>query len=169
MKKAFSFPAPRRRNKVVAAFVLLAVFFLAGCDGTKSKMESLSWMLGSWQGVTAEGMRFHEQWEKTASGAFVGKGAALGPDGDTLFKEVLKVEELSGTPYYIATVPENPGPVHFKLISSKDNSAHFENKEHDFPQEIIYTLEKDGVLTVSLRGLREGRPAQEELTFQKAN
>ncbi|MBM4165446.1 MAG: MFS transporter [Ignavibacteria bacterium] len=38
--------------------------------------------------------------------------------------------------YYIARPRGNP-PTHFKLISSTENEAIFENKAHDFPQRII--------------------------------
>lgn len=146
------------------------ICLLASCGGEKkNSVDDLSWMLGSWQGVTAEGQRFSEQWEKDATGAMVGKGCGLGPDGDTLFKEVLKVETIEGTPYYIATIPSNPGPVHFKLVSLEGNSAHFENKAHDFPQQINYTLEKQNVIHVELFGTIDGKKAKQELVFEKIN
>ena len=144
------------------------VCLLCACGGEeKPTMDDLSWMIGSWQGISPDGQKFCEQWEKDATGAFIGKGCALSAQGDTLFKEVLKVEAIEGTPFYVATLPENPGPVHFKLKSLKNKSAHFENMKHDFPQQIIYTLEKDKVIHVELRGLRDGKNAIQELVFQK--
>lgn len=158
-----------RNTRLFTVLIALAAstLFFFSCGNKKIGIADLSWMLGNWQGVTTDGTRFSEQWEKESATSFIGKGCALSPEGDTLFKEILKIEQLGDTAYYIATVPENPGPVHFKLASLVNNTAVFENKAHDFPQQITYTLEKNGVLNVELTGERDGKKAKEEMTFQQ--
>jgi hypothetical protein len=60
--------------------------------------------------------------------------------GDTIFSEDLKLEHINGEVFYIPVIEgqNKEEEVRFKLISSADNRFVFENKEHDFPQHIIY-------------------------------
>ncbi|MGL4596444.1 MAG: DUF6265 family protein [Bacteroidia bacterium] len=155
------------RKLTFIASLLLAIF-LTNCTGNSyEKLGALEWMLGNWQGRTPEGLIFSENWERAGANGFTGKGLAISPQGDTVFRESLRIDLIEGVPYYIATVPENPGPVLFKMFSDKDQVWIFENKEHDFPQRIIYKLEKQNLLTVRLEGIEKGRPKREELSFQK--
>lgn len=124
-------------------------------------------MLGTWEGIDDNGLMFVEVWSKGSGTWMDGKGATITPDGDTLFKEILKIELVEGTPYYVATVPENPGPVLFRLVESDETHCVFENTDHDFPQRIEYTLQTKSTMSVKLEGIEEGVPKTESLSFEK--
>jgi hypothetical protein len=151
-------------KRVVFVFFLLCVD-LFGC-GSYSDLDSLSWLLGQWTGTDEQGVEFNETWTKSGATSFTGTGVALDINGDTLFNETLKIDLIDGVPYYVATVPKNPGPVLFKLIESEKHKLVFENPEHDFPQRIRYVLNDNNVLEVRLDGREKGKPKVERFTFR---
>lgn len=151
--------------KRIFLFSALLVSFASCVDS--AKIENLEWMLGTWEGLDDNELMFVEVWERGTGNSFVGKGATITPDGDTLFKETLKIELVEGTPYYVATVPQNPGPVLFKLVEGDKTHAIFENLDHDFPQRIAYTLETKSTMSVKLEGIENGLPRIESLSFEK--
>lgn len=154
--------------KLIAGFVAVVVM-LAGCTSAEEKMDQLKWMSGTWEGIDENELVFVEVWQKGSGNWYDGKGATLTPDGDTLFKEVLKIELVEGVPYYVATVPENPGPVLFKMVEADETHCVFENTDHDFPQRIEYTLETKSTMLVKLEGVENGKPKTESLSFEKNN
>lgn len=144
---------------------------LGSCGSdNKSDISQLNWMLGKWEGLDDQGLRFSEHWEASGAAGFTCKGSVTASNGDTLYKEVLKIEKLGNELFYISTVPEQPGPVHYKIEMISDKQVMFTNRDFDFPQEVTYTLEKTGVMSVKLTGNgKEDKTKKrlEELTFQK--
>ncbi|HLG02891.1 MAG TPA: DUF6265 family protein [Bacteroidia bacterium] len=140
----------------------LALFF---CSCGSPAIKDIEWIVGHWQGLDENDLTFHEVWERSGKNEYAGSGATLSPEGDTLWKETLKIGLVEGTPYYIATLPENKGPVLFKMIKGDARNAIFENREHDFPQRISYVLETDSTINVRLEGIEKGQPRIETLNF----
>ncbi len=66
------------------------------------------------------------------------------------------VEDDSGI-YYISKPSENKEETSFKLIKLSSNEVIFENPEHDFPQRIMYRLEKDKSLFARIEGKNNGK------------
>lgn len=124
-------------------------------------------MIGSWQGTDVNTVVFNESWKREGK-SFVGFGCSMSPDGDTLFKENLKIDLVEGVPYYIVTIPPKKEPVLFKLVQGDDHNAIFENREHDFPQRISYMLQTNNSLKVRLEGIEKGEPKIETLEFAKS-
>lgn len=153
--------------KQVVFFLSVVTILFSSCTSGEEKINELSWLLGTWEGIDDNELMFVEVWTKGEGTWMNGKGATITPDGDTLFKEVLKIELVEGTPYYVATVPENPGPVLFRLVESDASHAVFENLDHDFPQRIEYTLQTNSTLFVKLDGIENGVPKSESLSFEK--
>ncbi|MGL5891985.1 MAG: DUF6265 family protein [Bacteroidia bacterium] len=152
--------------KYIGSF-LLALLLVSGC-GTYSSLDDFSWMLGNWSHTDEKnGVDFHESWSRSGANTFSGTGVAVDFNGDTLFKETLKLELIDGVPYYVATVPKNPGPVLFRLVESSKQLAIFENKDHDFPQRIRYELDPANKLQVRLDGVEAGKPKIERLKFER--
>jgi hypothetical protein len=121
--------------------ISLGLFLAVACNSGDKKaemeLEKLDWLIGSWQQITEAGT-FTETWQQNGSG-LSGKGYLIDA-GDTIFSEDLKLENRNGEVFYIPIIADqnNGGKVLFKLISSGDKHFVFENKEHDFPQRIIY-------------------------------
>lgn len=152
---------PFHYRLLFSAASLLFSLALGSC--TSGGMDSLKVLEGTWKG-TQENFVFIETWKVTSPDAMTGSGCGL-QEGDTVFTEALKIEKLGDEIFYIATVKENPGPVHFKLTNPTDNTFSFINKEHDFPQEILYEVKGKDTLHVTLTGMRDKAPAKEELFF----
>lgn len=154
-------------KRIFASGFMITAFLFSSCTSGEEKINALSWLNGTWEGIDDNGLLFVENWKKGSGNWMDGKGATLTPDGDTLFKETLKIELVEGTPYYVATVPQNPGPVLFRLVESDASHCVFENLDHDFPQRIEYILETKSTLFVRLEGVEKGVPKTESLSFEK--
>jgi hypothetical protein len=67
---------------------------------------------------------------------------------------------------YIAQ-PEKSLPTLFTLVSAGNNRFIFENKEHDFPQKIIYHFASSNLLNASIEGEIKGKMNKKEFRFNK--
>jgi len=143
---------------------LLSIAIFVGCSAPHgSDLKKAEWMLGTWENRTDRGS-VYEHWEEKNPHEFAGKSYML-RDGDTVVFETIRLVEEDGGLVYIPMVgDQNEGlPVRFgsKLIT--DQKMVFENKEHDFPQEISYHRVSGDSLVAQIRGLRNG--AEDERVF----
>jgi hypothetical protein len=140
--------------KQLAGFViLLSLHFSCNPKENKSittgnasfqNLQSLQWMLGSWQNQTAEGI-FTETWTKLNDSIYRGTSVFLNGE-DTLFSEEISLEQRGLDVFYIPIVSDqnNGEPVIFKRTDFVENKeaikleAIFENPGHDFPNKIKY-------------------------------
>lgn len=145
------------------------IIFLAIAIGSFSFMylndnSDLDKWVGSWV-ADYEGGKFYEHWEKKSSELYEAKGYLV-IQGDTVFRELLRVEKIGNHWAYIAAI--NGGkPTLFPLKSVEDGKWTFENKEHDFPQRIIYHLQKDGTLYAVVEGKMKGEDVKEEYLYTR--
>lgn len=147
---------------VAVCFFLL----LISCQSEKN-LDDFQFLIGKWEGMREE-MTLQELWKKENDKTLAGEGVVFsGPD--TLFHEKLVLEVRDNEIYYVANVPNNKGSVSFKLVSSEKNIWRFENKKHDFPQEIIYHLVRSDSLNATIKGNDNGKPSKEEFFFKKIN
>ena len=58
---------------------------------------------------------------------------------------------------YLTPYPGGRSSVSFRLVSSRDGEAVFENLEHDFPKRIIYRGTDDGGLMARIEDEAQGR------------
>ena len=150
-------------RKKISHLAMMAIL-LAGCS-KKYTVKDFEWLEGNWKGQDSS-YCFFETWKMTGENSMTGFGGAY-QEWDTVFRETIKIENIEGSLFYIATVPENNGPVLFKLTSYENSEALFENPEHDFPRKIIYRKQLNGMLHVTLEGTKDNQKGQEELTFMK--
>lgn len=75
----------------------------------------------------------------------------------TISFEFLRIIENETGIYYISKPSENKEETAFKLIKFNNNEVVFENPEHDFPQRIIYKLEKGTSLFARIEGKKNGK------------
>jgi hypothetical protein len=134
---------------------------------TGSRLEQVSWILGTWQNQTPEGV-FTEHWEKTSEHLYTGHGSLVSPSGDTVFSEYIKLEVSNDTVYYKPVVSgQNEGKE--TVFTEKSISAAgmiFESPAHDFPQRIVYQKANDSSLKARVESL-DGRK-KEEFSFTRA-
>jgi len=119
--------------------------------------KSLDGILGTWKMETRRGPMF-EQWTRTNSEKFQGKSFRLN-NQDTLVMERIELSFSGGSIVYrpIVTGQNDGKAVEFKLISNTDSHFVFENKEHDYPQRIIYHFKSKDTLNARVEGTKDGK------------
>lgn len=127
-------------------------------------IEQFKWIVGKWQGTSGEG-QLVENWKKLDENTLLGEGYYI-VKNDTILKEYLKIERFGRHWAYIATINDRQ-PALFSLVESKNNTLVFENKEHDFPQRVVYSFKKDGSLLAWIEGNVKGKAQKEEYSMQK--
>lgn len=151
---------------VILAASLLFALLLVQC-GNDMTIKNVEWVVGRWEGRDVNDLVFHESWERAGANSLNGQSFTTSPDGDTLWKEALKMETVEGAPYYVALEPKTKAPILFKMIECDDHHAVFENKERDFPKRILYRLETNNTMTIKREGFENGKPKVESLQFER--
>ena len=68
---------------------------------------------------------------------------------------------------YLAS-PAGAPVTSFRMVTLEDRRVVFENKEHDFPQRILYWLDAGGALHARIEGRQGGQDLHEEWVWAKA-
>jgi len=152
---------PDRRALVFTALLPLLSF---GAETPPPDVSALAWMEGRWTG-RQDGVEMEEQWTSPAGGALLGLHKDV-KGGRLVLFEFLRIAATSDGIVYFAS-PRSAPPTPFRLLELADRRVVFENKEHDFPQRILYWREGD-VLHARVEGTRGGRPVGEEWSWRKS-
>ena len=90
-------------------------------------------------------------------------------DGDSSLAESIRLVIRDGKIYYIPSVTDqnNGQPIPFVLTSSNNNRYVFENKEHDFPNTIVYELKGETELEASVAGTIRGELRSMEFSYKR--
>jgi len=139
----------------------------AGAPGQAppSQVERLAWFEGHWQGVSG-GVSMEEQWTSVRGGALLGLHRDVKGERMLSF-EFLRIQATPEGTFYFAS-PNSRPPVAFKLVESGERRAVFENKQHDFPQRILYWLDAAGAMHARIEGPQAGKTVSEEWVWTKA-
>lgn len=148
---------------VASAVALMAAAPLAA-QAPSGGVESLAWMEGAWAGEK-DGVAMEELWTGPRGGALLGlhrdvKGQRL------LSWEFLRIQATDAGIVYFAS-PRSAPPTAFKLVEAGDKRAVFENKEHDFPQRILYWVDAKGALHARIEGPQGGKTVAEEWVWTR--
>lgn len=130
--------------KIVIAIFAFFVFTTAIVGQAKNsftEIKDFDGMAGCWERRDdTKKLLVSEQWMSPAGTSMIGMARTVKNDKTTGW-EYLRIEQRTDGIYYVAKPRENPEETAFRLISSNLNEVVFENKEHDFPQRIIYKLQ----------------------------
>lgn len=149
-------------GRVLFTLVLLVKFVSAGkapMPGSGSAIQRLAWMAGSWAADSA-GMHIEEHWTAPSGGMMLGMHRDVAR-GRAVSFEFLRIEGDSTGVRYLAQPRGHPA-FPFPMKSIGDGSVVFENKDHDYPQRILYWLDKDGALHARTEGVIKGKLESEE-------
>jgi hypothetical protein len=133
-----------------------------------SKIRQMEWIIGKWENITRDGS-LYEIWTKTNDTIYSGRSFMIA-NNDTVFSERISLELKKNELFYIPTVCDqnNAQPITFKLVSNEKNEIIFENKEHDFPQRIIYTNSNPDSLYARVEGNDNGKFRKEEFFMKRS-
>ncbi len=124
-----------------AIFISLSIVLFGACSsGPEKEAKDLAQgLIGKWSAPPEDdGTVFHEEWDRDGNDALKGIGFVM-LGSDTVSIEHLAIQFTDSGTFYTARIPsQNNGlPVHFELTSARDSLV-FENREHDFPDRIMY-------------------------------
>lgn len=120
----------------------------------KTTIADLAWLTGCWDG-SGGNREYLEQWMRPSGQTMLGMSRTV-IGGKTVEFEFVQIREREGDLFYIAK-PSGQSEASFKLIKYNNQEAVFENPQHDFPQRVIYRLEKDGSLAAAIEGMSKGK------------
>jgi hypothetical protein len=129
------------RCSVSVVIFLSASNFAIGQKNPVTSIAGLDGMAGCWERKdAAKKLLVSEQWMKPAGTSIFGMGRTV-KNGKTVDYEFMRIEQRDDGIYFVAQPKANAEETAFKLIRSTLNEVVFENKEHDFPQRVIYKLQ----------------------------
>lgn len=129
----------------IIGLVVLSVACVAG-QNKMTSIADLGGMAGCWERTeAAKKLLITEQWMSPAGTSILGMGRTV-KDGKTTGWEFMRIEKRDDGLYFVSRPKENPEDTSFKLIRSTNSEVVFENKEHDFPQRVIYKLQGEKMI-----------------------
>ena len=164
-----------RQPKAFAVVILLAMMVVALAQKTaetpapkpaqrEATLENLAWLSGCWEGRQGKAT-IEEIWSKPAGGSMLGLGRTV-KDGKTISFEFMQFREENGSLVFLPQ-PQGGTLTSFPLKDSFGEKLTFENKEHDFPQRVIYERKGPGSLLAAIEGTYQGKESREEFQMIK--
>ncbi|HRH43666.1 MAG TPA: DUF6265 family protein [Pyrinomonadaceae bacterium] len=135
--------------------ILFAISLSAFAQTTQPSLNELNWLAGCWES-NKNGIVSMERWSKPSGNMMLSTSQTV-KGSKTISFEFLRIIENETGIYYISKPSENKEETAFKLIKFNNNEVVFENPEHDFPQRIIYKLEKGTSLFARIEGKKNGK------------
>lgn len=152
---------------------LIAVVLLAAAGAPASPADppapaaditSLSWMVGGWAANEA-GKSNEEHWLAARGGTMLGLHRDV-KGGKTTGFEFLRIESRPEGLVYLASPGGKPATPFRATLVSGDRVV-FENKEHDFPQRVLY-WRAPGALHARIEGTIGGKTQSMEWRWTEA-
>jgi hypothetical protein len=128
---------------------------LASAQEQMASVNDFAWLAGCWE-RSGKGREVVEQWMKPGGDLMLGMSRTVANGKASEFEFLQIRQKENGEIFYVA-IPSGQKETWFKLVKYGGNQAVFENLEHDFPQRIIYRLEKDGSLAARIEGTVQGQ------------
>jgi hypothetical protein len=147
------------RQMVIASAVALLAALPLEAQTPAGGVEALAWMEGAWGGEK-DGVAMEELWTGPRGGAMLGLHRDV-KGGGMVSWEFLRIQTTEAGTFYYAS-PRSAPPTAFKLVEIGAKRAVFENKEHDFPQRILYWVDAKGALHARIEGPQGGKTLAEE-------
>ena len=151
-------------RRLILACVAAATWPITIAATAPTETERLAWMEGRWVGEK-DGVVMEERWTAPLGGALLGVHADV-KAGRLVSWEFLRIDTTGEGTFYFAS-PRSAPPTPFKLLELGGERVVFENKDHDFPQRILYWLDAAGALHARVEGSRGGRALSEEWAWTR--
>lgn len=134
------------------------------------ELEKLEQLTGTWRGKLGDGgMTYTETWKQEGQ-SLQGQAILENKEGKQVLQEILEIRRITGHVSYAASIDKSK-PTVFSLVNFNKHADYtewtFENKEHDFPQRIIYRLESKDSLYARVEGTEKGQSKKEEFRLRR--
>jgi hypothetical protein len=144
-------------------FIIFLFSFISVHSQDKSILELFP---GKWK-LVADNIELYEEWKNLSKTELTGMSFSIA-EGQEVIAEELYIKKFGNQWAYIS-VPVGQFITLFALTSFSEGMFVFENKEHDFPQRIIYEFHEEGKLTASIEGNLKGEFKRKDYFFIKVN
>jgi hypothetical protein len=159
------------KNNFLLSFLFVLVFAAANSFAQSDPcLKKISWLAGKWSMKKNE-TTIVEQWSffngSLKCMSYEVKGI------DTTLIENASINCVGGKnvfTYYPEKKSKNgeSEPVHFVLISEENDTFVFENKEHDYPQRVVYQKVNDHECHAWIEGKENGKQQQIDYYYKRA-
>lgn len=148
-------------------FVLINVSFAQQPAYSSKELKPLHGLTGLWKMDSQRGA-IYEEWQVRGDGQLSGRSYKI-RNTDTLVLENVIISLQGDAIFYTPVVhnQNNQQPVAFKLISCNNNRYVFENKEHDYPQRVIYDLVSANDLRARIEGSKGGKEMGSDFNYSR--
>jgi uncharacterized protein DUF6265 len=152
------------RQRIVLLAVMVLMIASTSQAQTKPSLNDLGWLSGCWEGRVRDAV-IEEIWSKPGGMSMLGLGRTV-KENRTVSFEFMQIREENGALVFLPQ-PQGGTRVPFPLKDFFAGKAIFENKEHDFPQRVIYERKGPGLLLASVEGTYKGKNEREEFQMRK--
>lgn len=152
--------------RIALALVLVAAV-LGANSAQKPGIEAAAWLAGRWE-FEKNGRIVREEWMAPAGGTMLGMSRTVKGDKTLEYEHLFLGADEQGDLTYVS-IPSGQTKTAFKLLKHEGHSIVFENKEHDFPQRVGYTLNSDGSLTAFIEGEVNGKLRRVVFPYRRVN
>jgi hypothetical protein len=158
-----------RKNITITGLLLVCMHasFAQQTAFSASTFKPLHGLTGLWKMDTPRGT-IYEEWQVRSDDQLLGRSFKI-KNNDTLVLENVTLSLQGNDIFFTPVVREqnNQQPVPFKLISCDKNRYVFENKEHDFPQRVIYELVSTTSVHARIEGSKNGKEMGSDFTYTR--
>lgn len=149
-----------RRLAIISAMIMSSLAFAEGLQ-----VSDLSWMEGNWKGTTPAGT-YENSFSSTTGGLIVGTAKMTDLHGALTFYEYDEIK-VTENALQLTPMPFGMRGVSFKVAEYSDKRVVFENKQHDFPERITYSINDKGQFVSIVEGTQNGKPTRWEFVLNK--
>lgn len=134
-----------RRCLVLCAVIAAMHTRQAGAQTVAHALHDIAFMAGCWRGEPDErGTSIEERYTPPAANLMLGVTRYLRGDSVVMY-EFTRIEATEGG-IVLTPFPRGRESVPFRLVSFEGGRAMFENRDHDFPNRIIYVASSGGLV-----------------------
>ena len=110
----------------------------------------------------------YESWQVVSDKEMSSRSYMLRGSDTVILEKVSLVQNNDGIFYIPEVADQNQGkPVSFRLVNADKMKFTFENKEHDFPQRIIYHIVTKDSIHAWIEGTKNGKEMKSDYYFKK--
>jgi hypothetical protein len=131
----------------------------------------MSWLKGTWKMQDKES-EMVEEWNALASSLECKSYELKGRD--SLMIETSTITCIGGKQVFtyhpvLKDANDTRKPVSFVLVSDDNNTFVFENKEHDFPQRVVYQRVNENECHAWIEGEEDGKTNRIDFNYKRVN
>lgn len=129
---------------------------LSACNNHYSVLDKIDWIDGQWI-ADAEGNQILESWSRENDSTWMGTSSFI-KDGKTMYSEKMSIRMRHEKLMFVAAVTNqnNAQEVFFEAIHQEKHKIVFENKGHDFPNQITYERQGEDQILAYISGQLNG-------------